>query len=134
MAKRNREALSEEEKRPINKKTLSQLLSIFKFTIANKGWFIVGLLSLALSTVTLLGFPYLAGKLLDVAQGKPVPYFNSIDQVAIALITVLFIQGIFSFTRVYTFALVSERALANLRTALYTRIIWLPISFYDKRR
>ncbi len=134
MAKRNREALSEEDKRPINRKTLSQLLSIFKFTIANKGWFIVGLISLALSTVTLLGFPYLAGKLLDVAQGKPVPYFNSIDQVAIALITVLFIQGIFSFTRVYTFALVSERALANLRTALYTRIIWLPISFFDKRR
>jgi len=134
MAKRNREALSEEDKRPINKKTLGQLLSIFKFTIANRGWFIVGLASLALSTVTLLGFPYLAGKLLDVAQGKPVPYFNSIDQVAIALIAVLFIQGIFSFTRVYTFALVSERALANLRTALYTRIIWLPISFFDKRR
>jgi ABC-type multidrug transport system fused ATPase/permease subunit len=134
MAKRNRDVLSEEDKRPINKRTLGQLLSIFKFTIANKGWFIVGLISLALSTVTLLGFPYLAGKLLDVAQGKPVPYFNSIDQVAIALITVLFIQGIFSFTRVYTFALVSERALANLRTALYTRIIWLPISFFDKRR
>ena len=134
MAKRNREALREEEKRPINKKTLGQLLSIFKFTIANKGWFIIGLISLGLSTVTLLAFPYLAGKLLDVAQGKPVPYFNSIDQVALALIAVLFIQGIFSFTRVYTFALVSERALANLRTALYTRIIWLPISFYDKRR
>ena len=134
MAKRNREALREEEKRPINKKTLGQLLSIFKFTIANRGWFMVGLISLGLSTLTLLGFPYLAGKLLDVAQGKPVPYFNSIDQVAIALITVLFIQGIFSFTRVYTFALVSERALANLRTALYTRIIWLPISFFDKRR
>jgi ABC-type multidrug transport system fused ATPase/permease subunit len=134
VAKRNRDVLSEEDKRPINKRTLGQLLSIFKFTIANKGWFIVGLISLALSTVTLLGFPYLAGKLLDVAQGKPVPYFNSIDQVAIALITVLFIQGIFSFTRVYTFALVSERALANLRTALYTRIIWLPISFFDKRR
>jgi ABC-type multidrug transport system fused ATPase/permease subunit len=134
MAKRNRDALREEEKRPINKKTLGQLLGIFKFTIANRGWFIVGLISLGLSTVTLLGFPYLAGKLLDVAQGKPIPYFNSIDQVAIALITVLFIQGIFSFTRVYTFALVSERALANLRTALYTRIIWLPISFFDKRR
>lgn len=134
MAKRNREALREEEKRPINKKTLGQLLSIFKFTIENKGWFIVGLISLGLSTITLLGFPYLAGKLLDVAQGKPVPYLDSIDKVAIALVVVLFIQGIFSFTRVYTFALVSERALANLRAALYTRIIWLPIGFYDKRR
>ncbi len=134
MAKRNREALREEEKRPINKKSLGQLLGIFKFTSAYKGWFFAGLASLGLSTVTILAFPYLAGALLDVAQGKSVSYFNSIDQVALALIVVLFVQGIFSFTRVYTFALVSERSLADLRTALYTRIIWLPFSFYDNRR
>ena len=105
MAKRNREALREEEKRPINKKSLGQLLGIFKFTAAYKGWFFAGLASLGLSTVTILAFPYLAGALLDVAQGKSVSYFNSIDQVALALIVVLFVQGIFSFTRVYTFAL-----------------------------
>ncbi len=134
MAKRNREALREEEKRPMNKKSLGQLLGIFKFTSAYKGWFFVGLASLGLSTVTILAFPYLAGALLDVAQGKSVSYFNSIDQVALALIVVLFVQGIFSFTRVYTFALVSERSLADLRTSLYTRIIWLPFSFYDNRR
>jgi ATP-binding cassette, subfamily B, bacterial len=134
MAKRNREALREEEKRPINKKSLSQLLGIFKFTSAYKGWFFAGLASLGLSTVTILAFPYLAGALLDVAQGKSISYFSSIDQVALALIAVLFVQGIFSFTRVYTFALVSERSLADLRTALYTRIIWLPFSFYDNRR
>lgn len=134
MAKRNREALREEEKRPINKKTLSQLLSIFKFTVDNKGWFFVGIISLALSTVTILGFPLLAGKLLDVAEGKSIPYFSSINEVATALIAILFVQGIFSFTRVYTFALVSERALANLRTTLYSRIIWLPASFFDKTR
>ena len=99
-----------------------------------KGGSFVGLASLGLSTVTILAFPYLAGALLDVAQGKSVSYFNSIDQVALALIVVLFVQGIFSFTRVYTFALVSERSLADLRTSLYTRIIWLPFSFYDNRR
>jgi ATP-binding cassette subfamily B protein len=134
MAKRNREALSEEDKKPINKKSLRQLVEVFKFTKAYKGWFLVGLASLALSTVTILAFPYLAGALLDVAQGKPVPYLKTIDQVAITLIIVLFIQGIFSFTRVYTFSLVSERSLADLRAALYARIIWLPFSFFDKRR
>ncbi|HMG88560.1 MAG TPA: hypothetical protein VK589_00820, partial [Chryseolinea sp.] len=114
MAKKNREALREEEKRPINKKNLGQLLGILKFTTAYKGWFSIGLASLGLSTVTILAFPYLAGALLDVAEGKSVRYFNSIDEVAIALIVVLFVQGIFSFTRVYTFALVSERSLADL--------------------
>ncbi|HEX6890407.1 MAG TPA: ABC transporter transmembrane domain-containing protein, partial [Chryseolinea sp.] len=134
MAKRNREALREEDKRPISKKSLRQLLEVFKFTRAYKGWFLIGLASLALSTVTILAFPYLAGALLDVAQGKSVPYLETIDQVAITLIVVLFTQGIFSFTRVYTFSLVSERSLADLRAALYTRIIWLPFSFFDKRR
>jgi ABC-type multidrug transport system fused ATPase/permease subunit len=134
MAKRNREALSAEDKRPINKKTLSQLLGIFKFTTAYKGWFFAGLISLGLSTVTILAFPYLAGALLDVAQGKTVPYFSSINGVALALIAVLFVQGVFSFTRVYTFAVVSEHSLADLRTSLYSRIIWLPFTFFDNRR
>jgi len=134
MAKRGREALAEGEKRPINKKSLSQLLGVFKFALPYKVWFLLGLASLGLSSVTLLGFPYLAGKLLDVAQGKTVPYFSSINEVAIALIAILFVQGIFSFTRVYTFSVVSERSLADLRKAVYKKIIWLPLSFFDQRR
>ena len=134
MAKRGREALAEGEKRPINKKSLSQLLGVFKFALPYKVWFLLGLASLGLSSVTLLGFPYLAGKLLDVAQGKAVPYFASINEVALALIAILFVQGIFSFTRVYTFSVVSERSLADLRKAVYKKIIWLPLSFFDQRR
>ncbi len=135
MAKRGgREALREEDKRPINKKSLRKLIGVFRFALPYKGWFIVGMISLGLSSVTLLGFPYLAGKLLDVASGKPVQYFTSIDEVAIALIVVLFLQGIFSFTRVYTFSVVSERSLADLRNEVYRKMIWLPMSFFDRRR
>ncbi|MBA4058062.1 MAG: multidrug ABC transporter ATP-binding protein, partial [Marivirga sp.] len=97
MAKRKgREELREEEKRPINKKTLKHLLGIFRFILPYKGWFIVGLASLGLSSVTLLAFPYLAGKLLDVAGGKTVPYFSNINQIALALLGILFVQGAFS--------------------------------------
>ena len=135
MAKRGgKEALREEDKRKVNKQTLSELMGIFRFALPYKGWFIVGLVSLALSSVTLLAFPYLAGKLLDIASGKPVPYFSSIGQITLALLVVLFIQGIFSFIRVYTFAIVSERSLADVRKAVYQKIIWLPMSFFDSRR
>lgn len=126
--------MGEAEKRAINKKSLRQLLGIFRFALPYRGWFIIGLASLSLSSVTLLAFPYLAGKLLDVASGKPVPYFTSIDEIALALLAILFIQGGFSFTRVYTFSVVSERSLADVRQALYQKIIWLPISFFDSRR
>ncbi len=135
MAKRNgREALREEEKRAINKKSLKHLLGVFRFVLPYKTWFIVGLASLGLSSVTLLAFPYFAGKLLDVAGGKAVPYFTTINQIALALLGILFIQGVFSFTRVYTFSVVSERSLADLRKSVYEKIIWLPLSFFDNRR
>lgn len=40
----------------------------------------------------------------------------------------------FFFLRVYTFSIVSERSLADLRHAVYEKIIWLPQSFFDSRR
>ena len=135
MAKRNNEgALRDEERRRIDKKSFHKLLGIFRFSLPYKAWFLVGLASLGLSSVTLLAFPYFAGKLLDVASGKPVPYFTSIDQIALTLLATLFIQGVFSFTRVYTFSVVSERSLADVRRAVYRKLLWLPLSFFDNRR
>jgi ABC-type multidrug transport system fused ATPase/permease subunit len=135
MAKRNSaEPLREEEKRRIDKNSLNKLAGIFRFALPYKWWFIFGLICLALSSVMLMAFPYLAGKLLDIASGKTVPYFTTINQIALALIGILFLQGIFSYIRVYTFALVSEKSLADVRKALYRKIIWLPQTFFDNRR
>lgn len=135
MAKRNgREALREEEKRKINKESLRKLLGIFRFALPYRWWFAGGLICLVLSSVMLLAFPYLAGKLLDIASGKPVPYFSTINEIALALIGILVVQGFFSFTRVYTFSVVSERSLADLRRTVYQKIVWLPLSFFDNRR
>src|ERR1700741_3703265 len=112
MAKRNKEPLTAEEKRPLNKTTLRHLQGIFRFMNPYKGTFIFGIISLALSSVTLLAFPRLAGELLDVASGKS-KYFSSIQDVVIALMAVLFVQSIFSFIRVYTFSIVSERGMSD---------------------
>jgi ATP-binding cassette subfamily B protein len=133
MAKRNKESLAEGEKRPINKSSLKKLLGVFRYMLPYKGLFLLGLLSLALSTFTILAFPKLAGELLDVATGKS-KYFSTINQVTITLLVVLFTQSIFSFIRVYTFAVVSERGMADVRKAVYEKIIWLPMSFFDSRR
>jgi ATP-binding cassette, subfamily B, bacterial len=134
MAKRNRgDALQEGEKRKIDSVSLKKLSGILKFMMPYKGLFILGLISLALSTFTILAFPKLAGELLDVATGQS-KYFDSINQVTLALIFVLFTQSIFSFIRVYTFAIVSERGMADLRKTVYQKIIWLPMPFFDSRR
>lgn len=130
----SKEALREEDKRPLNSKSFKQLSRIFAFTLPYKGWFILGFVCLVLSSGTILAFPYLAGKLLDIAGGKIDPYFTSINQIAITLLLILFIQGVFSFIRVYTFSIVSERSMADLRKSVYQKIIWLPLSFFDVRR
>jgi ABC-type bacteriocin/lantibiotic exporter with double-glycine peptidase domain len=50
------------------------------------------------------------------------------------LVGILAIQSVFSFFRVWLFALVSERAMRDIRTALYARLVRLPMGFFDKRR
>lgn len=133
MGKREKEPLKEEDKRRINKTNIRYLTGIFRFMLPYKGLFLVGLAALALSSLMLLAFPRLAGELLDVASGNA-KYFNTINQVAVALLLILFVQGIFSFIRVYTFSIVSEKGMADVRQAVYQKIIWLPMTFFDSHR
>jgi ABC-type multidrug transport system fused ATPase/permease subunit len=121
-------------KKKVNKEGIQKLYRIFRFAWPYRATFLVGLVALALSSGTLLAFPYLAGKLLDAAQGKGTFFLTTINQIALALLVVLFVQAIFSFIRVVTFSVVSEKSLADLRHTLYEKIIWLPQSFYDNHR
>jgi len=129
-----RAKLEKEEKRSLNKKNFQKLFGIFKYLLNYKARFIVGLIFLILSSFLLLGFPYVAGKLIDVATGNDSWYLNEIHLIALILIAILFFQSILSFFRVYLFAQVSEQAMADVRNSLFSRIIFLPISFYDKTR
>ncbi|MEM1408118.1 MAG: ABC transporter transmembrane domain-containing protein, partial [Bacteroidota bacterium] len=132
MAKR-REQLKDSEKRPLNKSNFKKLLGIFRFIIPYKTRFTVGMICLVFGSVILLSFPYLAGKLVDVASGKSW-LLGTINQLTVALIAVLLIQSVFSFLRVYLFAQVSERSMADVRKAVFSNILLLPLSFFDARR
>lgn len=118
----------------LSKESIRQLMGVFRFALPYKWTFIAGLTALVLSSVTLLSFPYFAGKLLDIATGKAGAIFTSLGQVAIVLVLILLVQGIFSFVRVYTFSIVSEKTLADLRARLYAKMVWLPMKFFDSHR
>lgn len=124
----------EKPKQKVTAAGLRKFAGIFRFVYPYKWIFAGGLVALAMSSLTVLSFPFLAGKLLDVAQGKSILFFSSINQVALALVLVLVVQSVFSFVRVYTFSIVSEKSLADLRHAIYEKMIWLPQSFFDSRR
>jgi len=134
MAKRNSgEPLSAEDKRPINKSSLKQLLGIFKFMLPYKGIFILGSFALVISSVTLLAFPRMAGELLDIASGKG-KFFETINAAALSLIFILLVQSIFSFIRVYTYSIVSERGMADVRKSVFKKVIGLPLTYFDSKR
>jgi ABC transporter fused permease/ATP-binding protein len=133
MAKKRGTALEPEEKRKLNKQNLSKLGGIFQFLMPYKLAFISGLIFLLLSSLTLLTFPFVAGKLIDTAQGS-IWIVNDVNSIALILIGILAVQSIFSFFRVWLFALVSEQAMRDIRHQLYGRLVRLPMTFFDKRR
>ncbi len=134
MAKRRgREPLGDGEKRALNKNNLKKLLGIFRFVLPYRALFIAGMICLFFSSTILLSFPYLAGKLIDIASGRSW-VLDSINTVTLLLLGVLLAQSIFSFLRVYFFARVTERSMADVRMSVFGKILLLPLKFFDHRR
>lgn len=107
-----------------------------------KGLFLIGLFALLLSTLTFLFFPFLISMMADVAQGKPFIMdtlgfqytFDNRNQLAVLLIIIILLQAIFSFARIYIFAEVNERVLADVRSDLFSKYISLEIPYFEKSR
>jgi ABC transporter fused permease/ATP-binding protein len=133
MAKKREAALEEHEKRKLTKHNLSKLGGIFRFLMPYRTTFFLGMGFLLLSSLTLLTFPFVAGKLIDTAQGQDW-FVTDINSIAVLLIGILAIQSIFSFFRVWLFSLVSEKSMRDIRYSLYDRLVRLPMTFFDQRR
>ena len=160
MAKRNFGAeVSPEDKKKVSKEGFQKALKIFRFTLPYKGTFFVGFIFLILSQITSMSIPLLMGQMVgaivspqkSVNQGitniptngfsQKIQHFLHLDSTQLTLnsVTTLFaillvLQAGFSFIRVYTFTLVSEQSMRDLRKTLYTKIITLPIPFFEKNR
>lgn len=160
MAKRNFGAeVAPEDKKKVSKEGFNKALNIFRFTLPYKGTFFIGFIFLVLSQITSMSIPLLMGQMVGaiVSPQKPVNQAlanipnNGIGQkiqsmlspqsvnltlndVTILFVVLLILQAAFSFFRVYTFTRVSEQSMRDLRKALYTKIITLPIPFFEKNR
>ncbi|MCE7067313.1 ABC transporter ATP-binding protein [Dyadobacter sp. CY326] len=117
--------------RKISWQGLKTTLDLLKYLRPYRVSFFIGLIFLALSTATSLAFPKLVGSIIEVIEGKS-PY--TINQITLFLFLVLICQAVFSYFRVYLFTKVSELAMTNIRSDVFTKIITLPISFLEQRR
>ena len=134
----NTQPEEKEQKKPINKDNLKKLLRLFRYTLPYRVQFVLGLLALLLSTATLLAFPYITGTFFDTTsnqfEGVVFGIFNDVEEVVALLLGIFFLQGVFSYFRVYLFSVVNDRAMASLRSDLYKKFVTLPIAFFDTNR
>jgi len=118
----------------VSQERLREALQIFTFVRPYRTQFVVGMILLFLSSTVFMVFPFLIGVMMDVAQGlAPLPNLD-LPKIAMALIGVLGLQGLVSYFRVMMFARVSEHTTADIRKALYAKMIALPVVFYEKNR
>jgi ABC transporter fused permease/ATP-binding protein len=118
-------------KSKITATSLQKAALIFRYAGEHRWKFYVGLLFLLFTGATALAFPKLMGMLVDCVKNKDNTQANTI---ALGLVVILFLQSIFSFFRLSLFVNFTEHTLANIRLALYSNLVKLPMSFFSQKR
>ncbi|MGB3617082.1 MAG: ABC transporter transmembrane domain-containing protein, partial [Catalinimonas sp.] len=135
MAKRQADLSDEDKKVRINRESLGHLRQIFGFLRPYRLRFAAGMVLLVFSSLTAMVFPFVTGKLVDAAVlTDPTSRLGDRDRVALLLLVILLVQGVFSYGRIQLFAQVTERALRDVRLQLYTRMMSLGMPFFEQHR
>lgn len=137
MARRGRFNSDEEsgEKVKLSKDSWSHAVRLLRYAKPYRAVFIGGLVAITLSSISTLSFPFLLKKLIDTAQiGSGLAWWEKPGSLALIMVSLLVVQMLLSFLRVYLFTYVGEKSLADLRHDLYSHLIRLPMQFFAERR
>lgn len=77
-------------------------------------------------------FPKALAMLIDNASSNET--FLTKNQILILLVVLLAIQVIFSYSRIFLFAIVTEKSMADLRTRIFNKLLEFQITFFERRR
>lgn len=130
--------MEEKKSRKITKQQIQSAQHIFAYIKPYKGYFALGMLFLALTSIVFMVLPAAVGQMLKAAQGDTlIPYLNiniSIYQYWLVFLGILVFQGILSFLRVNAFAYVTENSLAQIRKDLYKKLLAQYVEFFENNR
>ncbi len=111
---------------------------LFRFLKPYRLSFGIGFVFLILSSLTAMLFPYFIGKLIGQdepeAAAEGLLQLESLNDVIIALLVVFTAQAIFSFFRIVIFTKVTENALMDIRTTAFSRLVMLPMDYYNSNK
>lgn len=128
-----------EKKEKISFNSWKKSFKIFNYIKPYKWIYIIGLITLLISSVSSIIFPYLLGGLLGVEdQEKGSQFslmdFNNINSLFALLLILFIIQSIASFFRIYLFGIVTENSLRDIREIVFRKLIGKNITFYDNNK
>src|SRR5690606_34788510 len=105
MARNSSSTKEELPKAKLNKDTIKSVKKLLKYLKPYRVKFIVGMIFLFFSSITLLAFPALFGAMIDAAQGEQKYEWlpASISTIGYISFVILFIQAIVSFFRIRYF-------------------------------
>jgi len=133
----------------VSKKKYSSSFGLFKYLKPYAFIFSLGLLLLVVSGLLVIVITALLGFLMSPTGQSAIPggamsqqilkIFNwqgesATSQTLFVLVGLLIIQGVFSFFRVYIFAYVTENAMFQLRKDTFSKLIRMPMQFYNEKR
>ena len=109
-----------------------QLAEMFRFTKPYRTRLVVGTVAVIVSAGLGLVFPAIMGDLVDSVVPSADTDPGNLDRYGLILIVVLIVQAVFNYVRVYQLALVGEGVVADLRRAVFDRVVRLPVPFFDR--
>lgn len=122
-----------QQKPKLSREKLKESLKIFKYVYPYRWYLIGGLLILFLSSATTMIVPFLSGQMVDVSLDVSEIEW-SLRDIGKFLILIFIFQGITSYFRVLLFAVASEKGVADVRKAVYTKLIGLPTVFFEENK
>lgn len=123
----------QDKKKRISLQDIKTSTEILKYLRPYRGVYILGLFFLVFSTASSMLIPFLLSQLVDVVN-QTSKFFSDLTDLMVIIISIVAVQSLFSFGRVYTFQYVTVNTIADLRKVIYNKILGLPIPFFEERR
>lgn len=128
------------EKTIVTKDSLKKAGKILRYLRPYRTSYAIGWTFLVLSTSIGFIFPILLGQLLGLSSGSKTSMaeavkaidLSNISTVAMVLFVMFAAQALFSYFRVVLFTNVTEKVLRDIRSDVFSRLLHLPMDFYNR--
>ena len=113
-------------------KSLNPLRALFPFLKPYRGMMIAALGALVVASAAMLALPVAVRQLID--HGLSTKDAGAINRYFVGLLAAAFVYGGFAALRFFLVTWLGERVVADLRTAVYRRVVRMDPMFYETTR